>query len=212
MSKFSLSHVSDEVIERRVERNNRHGFRFTAWELAHIAEYDARRLYVRRGYPSMHEYCVRHLHLSPDAAYKRITAGRTARKFTAIFEMIAAGKLHLCGVTELAPYLEPENAAGLLEAATHRTVMEIRELLRERFPRPDLPARLELLGSDWGPDQLATSRVAVSTNGHPAGLSQLATSRVGLPAARVEPLSAERYGLQLTISKSARDKLRYAQA
>ena len=212
MSKYTLSHLSDGVLERRVDRINAHGFRFTAWELAHIAEYDARRLFVPKGFPSMSSYCVGHLRLSTDAAYKRIHAGRAARQFPAIFDLIAAGRLHLCGVTELAPYLTPENAAELLEAAAHRSVMEIRVLLRERFPRPDLPTRLEVLGSDVGAPELATSQVDPSTNGHPAGACQLATSQVGASGPRVEPLSAGRYGLQLTIGQGPYDKLRYAQA
>ena len=110
MSRYSLSHLSDGLLERRVERIIAHDSRTTAWVLAHIAEYDARKLYVPKGYPSMFSYCVQHLHLSEDAAYKRIRAARAAREHPAIFEMIAAGRLHLCGVTELAPYLRPENA------------------------------------------------------------------------------------------------------
>jgi hypothetical protein len=51
MSKYSLSHLSDGVLERRVERIIAHDCRTTAWVLAHIAEYDARKLYVPKGYP-----------------------------------------------------------------------------------------------------------------------------------------------------------------
>lgn len=199
MSKYTLSHLDDAVLERRVERINVHGFRFTAWELAHIAEYDARRLFVPKGYPSMHSYCVGHLHLSADAAYKRIQAGRAARQFPAIFDLIAAGRLHLCGVVELAPYLTPENASELLAASTHRTRAEIQALLVQRFPRPDVPTRLEALGPPAGPGELAPGPVdASSIRG--AG-SQLAPGPVGSPAPRVTPLSAERYAFQVTIGQ-----------
>jgi hypothetical protein len=57
----------------------------TAVVLAHIGEVDARRLYLPLAYRTMHEYCLHELHLSEDAAYKRIQAARTARRFPAIF-------------------------------------------------------------------------------------------------------------------------------
>src|SRR5690349_24034993 len=44
----------------------------TASLLAHIAEVDARKLYLPAGYPSMHAYCVDELMLSEDAAFIRI--------------------------------------------------------------------------------------------------------------------------------------------
>ena len=100
MSKYLLPHLSDEVLQRRVEKIRAFGRRFTAWELAHIAEYDARRLFVPRGYPSMFSYCVQHLKLSEGAAYKRIHAGRAARQFPQIFEMIAAGAIGIGGIVE----------------------------------------------------------------------------------------------------------------
>jgi hypothetical protein len=114
----------------------------------------------------------------------------------------------------LAPYLTPENAADLLGASSHRTVMEIRVLLAERFPRLDVAARVEVIGSGAGPSQLPTSAVAASANGHPEGGhgSQVPTSAVGSPAHRVTPLSAERCAFEFTGRRSAYDKLKYVQA
>ncbi|MGH7340592.1 MAG: HNH endonuclease, partial [Candidatus Rokuibacteriota bacterium] len=67
----------------------------TADILAHIAEVDARRLYLPAAYPSMHAYCVGALHLADDAAYKRVQAARAARRFPQLFEAVADGRLHL---------------------------------------------------------------------------------------------------------------------
>src|SRR5205814_702574 len=101
----------------------------TARLLAHIAESDARRRHVALGYPSMHAYCVQKLHLSEDAANKRIRAARTARRFPAIFEGVADGRLHLSGVCLLAACLTSGNADELLKAAAHQTRAAIAELL-----------------------------------------------------------------------------------
>src|SRR5207247_7878427 len=107
--------------------------------LALLAEVDARRLYLPAGFPSMYAYCVGELHLSEDAAYKRIQAARAARQFPALFTALAEGRLHLAGICLLAPHLTRENADDWVAAATHRRKSEIEQRLARRFPRPDLP-------------------------------------------------------------------------
>src|SRR5437867_8173834 len=145
MRSYSLSHLSDGDLQRGLvslvarDRTN------TAALLAHIAEYDARRLYVPAGFPSMYLYCVHELHLSEEAARKRIHAARTARQFPAIFDAVAEGRLHLSAVIVLAPHLTPENANDLLTAAAHKTRAEIERLLAEQFPRPDLLAAVQAI-------------------------------------------------------------------
>src|SRR5437667_11952112 len=134
MCKYSLSHLSDRALLRDLAALVAQDRATTARLLAHIAECDARRLYLPAAYPSMFAYCVHELRLSEDAAYKRIQAARVARQFPGIFEAVADGRLHLTAVGLLAPYLTPENAAELLAAAAHRTKSEIEELLARRFP------------------------------------------------------------------------------
>src|SRR5881409_3926995 len=138
MRGYSLSHVSDQVLLRDLASLLARDRALTAAVLAHLAEVDARRLYLPAGYPSMFLYCVHELHLSEDAAYKRIQAARAARRFPVLFEDVAEGRLHLTAVGLLAPYLTPENAGELLKTATHQTKSEIEQLLAERFPRSEL--------------------------------------------------------------------------
>ena len=140
MRAFTLTHLSDAVLLRDLAALVAQDHTPTAALLAHIAEVDARKLYLPAGYPSMHAYCIDALHLSEDAAYKRIQAARTARQFPALFTAVAEGRLHLAAVCLLAPHLTRENADEWVAAATHRRKSEIEELLAQRFPRPDLPA------------------------------------------------------------------------
>jgi hypothetical protein len=158
----------------------------------------------------MFVYCVQVLHMSEDVAFKRIRAARAARQFPAIFEAVADGRLHLSAVVVLTPYLTPENADELLAAATHRTRAEIEWLLAERFPRPDLPERVEMpslepaLGLSAGPAVGYVKELPKS----------LAPGPVASPAPRgkVIPLSAQRVALQTSIATYAYENLRYAQA
>src|SRR5262245_29795199 len=135
MSKYSLTHLTDGTLLQDLialvtrERTN------TAELLAHLAEVDARRLYLPAGYPSMHAYCERELRLSEDAANKRIRAARKAREVPALFAAIADGRLNLSGVILLASHLTPDNADDLIKAAEWKSKAEIEALIAARQPR-----------------------------------------------------------------------------
>ena len=78
MRTYELTHLGDAVLARDLAAVVSQERTATAAVLAHLAEFDARRLYLPAAHPSMHSYCVRELGLSEDAALKRIQAARTA--------------------------------------------------------------------------------------------------------------------------------------
>src|SRR5437773_154560 len=102
MRTYSLSHVSDQDLLRDLASLVAQDRATTATILAHIAEVDARKLYLPAAYPSMYAYCVGELRLSEEAAFKRIHAARVARRFPVIFAALADGGLHLSAVIMLA--------------------------------------------------------------------------------------------------------------
>ncbi len=218
MQSYSLSHLSDGALARDLATfDARHNASLAAL-LAHLAEFDARRLHRPAAFPSLKAYCVGQLHWCEQAALKRIRAARAARRFPDIRAAVAEGRLHLSAVVMLAPHLTPENAEELLEAATHRSRAKIEELLAQRFPRPDVPARLEpAAGSgavEVSPGTLAgqlleLSLLTVPTDG---GKGTAAPPIPGRVAGRVSPLAPERYLLQVTLDQQARDLLARAQA
>ena len=66
----------------------------TADLIAHLAELDARRLYLGAGgFSSLFSYCTDVLRLSEAEAYNRIEAARAARRFPAILDMLGDGAL-----------------------------------------------------------------------------------------------------------------------
>ena len=209
MSKYSLETLSDLVLLDHLAALLTTDRQTTAELLAHIAEVDARKLYLPAACASMHVFCTRVLHLAEDAAFKRIRAARVARRFPAIFVAIADGRLHLGAVVLLAPHLNDENASELLAAASHRSKAEIELLLAQRYPRPDVPATLRQLGAPTAPTASAL------TASPPAGARfELAPGPVKTapPTTKVTPLAPERFALQLTIDQSTQDKLMRAQA
>src|SRR5258706_8496133 len=214
MHAYTLTHLSDAALLRDLAALITRDRITTAALLAHIAEVDARRLYLPAGYSSMHAYCVDELRLSEDAAYKRIQAARAARQFPAIFAALAEGRLHLAAVCLLAPHLTPDNGGELVVGATHRRKSEIEGLVGQRFAVPSIIRASQA-------HQLAPGQVGCSTTGPvPSADGELAPGQVGCSSAgqapraddQLAPGQVERFLLQLAISKSTHDKLRYAQA
>src|SRR5687767_8085173 len=74
MERHSLTHLLDGELVRGLKSNLAKERVALADVLVHLAEVEARQLYREAGFPSLHDYCVLGLHLSHDAAKKRIHA------------------------------------------------------------------------------------------------------------------------------------------
>jgi hypothetical protein len=85
--------------------------------IAHLAELDERRLYLGEGCSSLFTYCTQVLHLSEDAAYRRIEAARAGRRFPIVLERLEDGTITLSTVCVLAPHLTVDNCS---ERSTRR--------------------------------------------------------------------------------------------
>ncbi len=126
--------------------------------IASLAEFDARRLYVGQGFPSLYSYCTEKLRLSEHAAYSRIEAARTAQRFPLVLDLLASGEITMTTVVLLSKHLTNENHVQLLEAARHRTRREVelqvaalggpRDLRNTLLPLGEGRHRLEVTISD----------------------------------------------------------------
>ena len=132
MREYTLTHLSDATVVHNLAALVARDQTSTAMLLAYIAEIDVRKLYAPAGCPSLFAYCTEELHMSEDVACKRIAAARAARTFPMLFLAIAEGRLHVSGVTVLAPHLTTGNIEELIKAATHRKKSEIEEMIARR--------------------------------------------------------------------------------
>ena len=234
MDTYSLAHLSNDALLRGHDVLLAQERATTAALLAHLAEVDSRRLYLPAAYPSMHSYCLGELHLSEDAAFRRIRAARTARRFPVLFTALAEGRLHLTAVVLLTPHLTEENVDEWVALATHQTRARIQELLAERYPQLDVPTSLDCI-IQLAPapvEGVAASQVAPTPVGGAgeeadaqvapaplrAGEMQVAPAPVDRPnyagsfgPTKVAPLAPGRFALQVTIGQGTRNRLRYAQ-
>src|SRR5258706_3793097 len=143
MQTYSFGHLSNDVAWSSYIAAESREITATATTLALLAEVDERRLYLPAGYASMADYCVRKRGMTEDMAWLRIRVARTGRLYPTIFSALADSQLNLTSVLLLAPKLAPDNAEELLAAAAGKSKDELKLLLAERFPRPDLPTRVE---------------------------------------------------------------------
>ena len=135
----SLSRLSDDELLLRLSEVLKQSRRVEWVLVAHIAEVDVRRLYAGEGSPSMFHYCQSVLHLSESEAYRRIAAGRVSRRYPVILDMLEDGRIHLAGISELKAHLTDANYKDVLARATHKSKREIKQLVAELAPKPDVP-------------------------------------------------------------------------
>jgi len=239
MKTVPVARLSNEALIHELRASIAHDCTQTARQVALINEVERRRLYAPAGYPSMFAFCVGELHLSEDAAYKRIRVARTARSFPRVLVALAEGRVHLSGLTLLSHHMKPENVdhatvEALLTAATHKSKREIEQIIAERFPKPDMVAVVRpiphamplgtgstsatgaaLEGSDE-PQRVANTEgeLAPGPVGGAVTLCQAPDILTSAPAeehARVLPLAPQRYGVQFTMDQAGHDLLRHVQ-
>jgi hypothetical protein len=212
-----FEHVSDDELLHRLSSLLGDSRRTEADLVAHIGEVDERRLYAREAFPSIFAYCMEALHLSEAEAVLRIGAARTAREHPVILEMLSDGRLHLSGISKLAPHLSREDGPELLARAAYRSKRQILELVAEIAPRPDAPAvmrklperknvpmALQLQPTPNTPTMSVTPAVPIAPDTLPR--PDEVTSSVASPST-IEPLAPARYKVQFTASAELRDKL-----
>src|SRR5712664_4612205 len=103
------SHLSDAELVAEVKSLAGREREASAHLIAHLAELDARRLYLGAGFSSLFTYCCEVLHLSEPAAYNRIEAARAARRFPAVLRMLSEGLLSLATARLIGSQLTEEN-------------------------------------------------------------------------------------------------------
>src|SRR6188768_1511794 len=199
----------------------------TAELLSYLAELDERQSYLDLGFASLFEYCVEALGLCESTAGRHIAAARVCRNHPQVFGMVAGGALHASALSLLRKHLTPENAAELFELCAHRSARKVEELLAARFPRPDvrdlvrrLPARAGLTpdverASETMPTEAPPCEPSVepqkafvaSPSREPSNTSGAARAPEAPKPGRLEPLSADRYGVHFTADGEFRELL-----
>jgi hypothetical protein len=223
----ALSQLTDDELSAALDRLAARERGSTAQLVAHLAEFDVRRLYLGAGYSSLFAYCSEVLRLSESAAYKRILAARAARRFPTIIDRLADGTLNLTSARLLAPHLTNENHRRVLDEAAGRRRFEVEEIVARLSPRPDAASTIRRVpaptassdGSSSAAGAVPTTTRSIETVVPPEPATPVpsvtAVPSVTLVELRsrqpVVVLAPGRYEIRFTASAATREKLRAAQ-
>jgi hypothetical protein len=217
---LSPGRLTDDQLAAEVTRLARCERSTTLALVVHLAEFDARRLYLGAGFSSLFAYCTTVLRLSEAETYNRIEAARSSRRYPALLDRLRDGAINLTTIRLLAPHLDAHNHRELIAAACGKSKQEVEELLARRFPQPPAPTAIRKLPALHGaPVEERTSAEAApgaDASTPVAGPAQsapglLRTSSTPVPRATLTPLSGAYYKVTFAASVEMRETLRRAQ-
>ena len=200
-----LGDLSNDELIARLRAHVGRGNEWLVGLLGYLAEVDARRLYAEHACTSMWDLCVRRLGMSEGEANRRIAAARVLRQFPVARGYLERGAIHLCAIYELHKHLTNENHEALLREASGKSTKAVAEMIAARFPKPDVFPCIEPLAPQAALPVALTETTEMSTSG--AAVAPAPVTPQVVPRPRVEPLSATRYRVELTVSAETKAKL-----
>ncbi len=195
-----LGDLTNEELLARLSAHVGKGHVWQARLLEYLGEVEARRLDREHACSSMWDFCVRRLGMSEGEAHRRIAVARVVRQFPYALALLESGKVHLSAVYALRDHLTEENHEDLLREAIGKCTRDVHAMMAARFPRPDVASCIEPVAPQ--------AQLPVVLPHGPEGIAPSAAGSFGADLRpKVEPLSAMRYRVELTVSAEAKAKL-----
>lgn len=126
LSDASLLEETRELV--KIERQT------TARVLEYLSEIDRRVLWLKEGYSSLFDFCVRFLNYSESEAARRIQSARCMARVEEVRPLLEENALSLTGLSMIAPFVTKENAATLIPEVRGKSSREIEKVLHAHFP------------------------------------------------------------------------------
>ncbi len=107
----SLNAITDQSLLSLTQEKAQRERNLTLEIIELLQEVYRRRLHLKRGYASLHQYCVQELKYSDGAAQRRIKAMRFVEELPEVKNSIESGALNLCTVSQLQSAFEAKASA-----------------------------------------------------------------------------------------------------
>jgi hypothetical protein len=205
-----IAQLSDPELIAQIEQLAQREREATAILIAHLAQMEARRLYLQEGCSSLFTYCTRVLRFSERAAYRRMEAAKIGLKFPIVLEMLSAGGINLTTITLLAPELTPANHQKLLAASKHKTRKQVEKIIAALRPRLAVPSTIRQLPTRTA-SLVFTPPPEAGATGDPATQPEPVLEIRPPKKPVVVPLSPRRFQIQFTATQETHELLRRAQ-
>jgi len=149
----TLSDIDDREVLLRICESVKNEKKHTLEVLQYLAEVNVRRLHLKEGYSSLHDFCIRHLKYSEGEANRRVHAARALWKFEEeVRPALEKEEISLTGLCLLSRHLTQDNVAPLLKEAKNQSTRKIEKVIAQHFPQTkiktlviELDEELELL-------------------------------------------------------------------
>ena len=211
MSPTDLSTVSSDALTRNLDELVRSERGNIVEQLWHLTEMERRKTHLALGYGSLFKYCQERLKLSNACCFRRATAARLVSRFPVACDYLADGRLTLTTLVELRDVLDDDNHRELLQRAAGCTEDQVKLLVATLQPRPETRETIRAVPVRQVevPPAPVTSGPELAPPPSPVSSGPELAVRVAMPPPppRIEPVSATRYSVHLTVSAEFRDEL-----
>ena len=197
--------------------------------LQRLMEFNRAKLHEKLGYASLWSFCRSGLGLCESTAGRRIKAITVIERFPAAVDFLRDGRLCVTRLLLLSDALTAENAASLLERASHKSLKEIELVAATANPLPAPSARIQKFPTKPEPAPAdpvlafdapvpaqpdPTPPQPASPVPEPDPSEESTVARAPLPSPRrrstVRPTSAQEYSARLPVSREWVQKLELA--
>ncbi len=196
----NLGDLTNDELLARLGAHVGTGHVWQARLLEYLGEVEVRRLDRQFAYSSMWDFCIRKLGMSEGEAHRRIAVARVVRELPRALALLERGQVHLSAVYALRDHLTQENHEELLREAIGKSTQEVRAMIAARFPRPDVATCIEPVAPQ--------AQLPVVLPHASEGVAPSSARSVGAEMRpKVEPLSATRHRVELTVSADIAAKI-----
>ena len=135
MNMTSFSDVDDKELLINICKSVKNEKKFTLEVQEYLAVVNDRRLHLKEGYSSLHDFCIRYLKYSEGEANRRVHAARALWKFEeAVRPALEKEEITLTGLCILSKHLTAENVVPLLNESKNKSTRKIEKVIAEHFP------------------------------------------------------------------------------
>ena len=107
--------------------------------LGFIVETERRKIYLKVGYSSLFDYCIKVLGYSESQAMRRISAARCIVQFPDVFPLLQTNELNLSTISRVSKILTAENCATVLARIRGKSLREVEAIAAEHDPAAAFP-------------------------------------------------------------------------
>jgi hypothetical protein len=111
--------------------------------LPYLAQVEARRIYLEKGYSSLYAFCIQALRMGESNAVRYVRASRAAYQYPQLLGLLASGEIHATAVGMISSYLGDDLVVGggRIQDACGKTKRQLEVLIAAWSDKPVPPVR-----------------------------------------------------------------------